>query len=208
MLTPQESARILIERRRVRSSMAEYTQYLDLGFVPAKHHRLICDTLDAVERGEKSRVAFFMPPGSAKSTYASRLFPAHYLGNNPQNSVLACSHTQGLADTFGRHVRNLFARPEHVALFGVSLSKDSQAASHWSTDKGGEYFAAGVGVAIAGRRADIGIIDDPVQNREDADSVTAQERKWDWYVSDFLPRLKPQAAQILIMTRWHERDLA
>lgn len=72
---------------------------------------------------------------------------------------------------------------------------------------GGEYFAVGIGGAISGRRADLGIIDDPVRSRQDADSERARETAWQWYLNDFLPRLKPGAAQIVIMTRWHEDDL-
>jgi predicted phage terminase large subunit-like protein len=208
LITPSEAAELILARRKARASMVEYVKYLDLGFVPAKHHELMCAKLDAVERGEIDRLMLFLPPGSGKSKYGSELFPAYYLGKNPTKSIIACSHTQPLADRFGRRVRNLFMQPEHNALFGIGLASDSKAASYWSTERDGEYFAAGVGVAISGRRADIGLIDDPVKNREDADSITSQERVWDWYINDFYPRLKPNASQIIISTRWHERDLS
>lgn len=208
LVTPAIAAEQLLARRLAKRSMVDYVTYLDLGFVPARHHVLMCNKLDAVERGEIDKLMLFLPPGSAKSKYGSELFPARYLGLNPKNAIIACSHTQPLADRFGRRVRNLFSRPEHSALFNVSIASDAQAASHWSTDQEGEYFAAGVGVAISGRRADCGIIDDPVRSREDADSLSRQEGVWDWYINDFLPRLKPNAAQILIQTRWSEGDLA
>lgn len=207
IITPRDAAKQLLQRRAARNSIEEYISYMDFGFVPMKHHRLMISKFEAVARGEIPLLGLALPPGSAKSTYGSMIFPAWYLGNNPTLSVLACSHTQTLADRFGRKVRNIFSRQDHARLFGVGISRDSQAAGAWSTERDGEYFAAGVGVAIAGRRADIGIIDDPVPNRAAADSLTFQENCWDWYINDFLPRLKPNAAQIIISTRWNEGDL-
>jgi hypothetical protein len=150
----------------------------------------------------------FMPPGSAKSTYTSVLFPSWYVGKHPDHDLIAASHTHELAELFGRRVRNILATPDYGTLFDVRLTDDSYAASRWSTTAGGEYFAAGVGGAIAGRRANGGLIDDPVKSREDADSEQQRDRAWNWYKADFLTRLKPGAWIVLIMTRWHEDDLA
>lgn len=194
-------------RRTARKTLAAYIDYLDLGIKPASHHKLLLGALELVERGECPRLMVCMPPGSAKSTYASIVFPAWYLGKSPERSVIAASHTQELAERFGRRVRNIFAGAEHGNVFGVGVAEDSQAAGRWDTTKGGEYFVAGVGGSITGRRADLGIIDDPVKSREDADSERSRDRAWDWYVNDFLTRLRPGAAQIVIMTRWHEDDL-
>lgn len=177
-----------------------------VGFAPAAHHRLLLRELEAVSRGECNRLAIFMPPGSAKSTYSSVLFPPWLLSRKPDSCVIAASHTQELADTFGRRVRNLVQ--EYGPVLGYSLSKDSQAAGRWNTTNGCEYFAAGVGGSITGRRADLALIDDPVKSAEDADSEVNRERQWDWYRFDLLTRLKPGAAVILIQTRWHEEDLA
>jgi predicted phage terminase large subunit-like protein len=162
---------------------------------------------EAVARGKIAKLALRLPPNSAKSTYGSIIFPAWYLGNNPTKSIIACSHTQTLADKFGRKVRNLFSRAEHQRLFNVGIAKDSQAVGNWATDQDGEYFAAGVGAAITGRRGDIGLIDDPVRGFDAAYSPTNQEAVWDWYVSEFCTRLNPNAAQILIMTPWNDNDL-
>jgi len=95
----------------------------------------------------------------------------------------------------------------HRNVLGIGVAADRKSVGEWETEAGGEYYAAGVGGSITGRRADLGIIDDPVRGREDADSERARETAWQWYVSDFLPRLKPGASQIVIMTRWHEDDL-
>lgn len=184
-----------------------FIKYLDLGIVPAKHHRLLIEHLEAVERSEIDRLMVLMPPGSAKSTYASVLFPPWFMGRNPQAGVLGASNTSDLAEHFSKRSRNLVASDAFRNVFDFGVSEDGQAASNWTTEAGGEFFAAGVGGAIAGRRADLGLIDDPIRNREEADSDRIREKQWNWYVHDFLPRLKPGARQILIQTRWHEDDL-
>lgn len=197
----------LDRRIAAQRSLAAFIEYRRAGYVPALHHRLLIDKLEAVERGEIERLMVCMPPGSAKSTYTSIEFPAWFLGRNPALSVIAASHTQELAERFGRRVRNIVASNEFRAVFGGGVSEDSASAGRWDTAAGGEYFAAGVGGAITGRRADLAIIDDPVKSREDADSERSREKAWDWYLNDFLTRLKPGARQIVVMTRWHEDDL-
>jgi predicted phage terminase large subunit-like protein len=174
--------------------------------LPAAHHRLLIDKLEAVARRDIPRLAIFMPPGSAKSTYASVLFAPWLLANQPHINVLAASHTTELAEKWGRRVRNLIA--EHSNVLGISLSQDSQAAGRWALSSGGEYYAAGVGTGIAGFRANLGIIDDPIRSRQDADSELIRDRIWDWYINDFRTRLVPGAREVLIQTRWHEDDLA
>lgn len=146
-----------------------------------------------------------MPPGSAKSTYASVLFPPWLMANAAVN-VLAASHTTELAEKWGRRVRNLVN--EHSNTLGIGLAADNQAAGRWALTSGAEYYAAGVGTGIAGFRAKFGLIDDPIRSRQDADSELIRDRIWDWYINDFRTRLVPGAAEILIQTRWHEDDLA
>lgn len=194
-------------RLRAQTSLAACIDYRQAGYAPSAHHRLLIEKLEAVERGEIPRLMVCMPPGSAKSTYSSIEFPAWALGRNPKMSVIAASHTQELADRFGRRVRNVVASAEFGRVFGVGVADDSSSAGRWDTTRGGEYFAAGVGGSITGRRADLVVIDDPVKSREDADSERSREKAWDWYVNDLLTRLKPGARQIVVMTRWHEDDL-
>jgi hypothetical protein len=244
--------------RSLRKSLIQWVQYL--GLKPATHHRMLLEALQAVAEGQIDRLAIFMPPGSAKSTYASILFPPWFLGYHLASStnsssadprqgaeaadhlavpsagkmqgwaraapgaldarsarlpldrarnILAASHTTELATRFGRRVRNLIQ--EHGHVLGLEMSEDSAAADRWALAEscgGSEYYAAGVDTGIAGFRADLAIIDDPVRSRSDADSSTTRERHWEWYKSDLLPRLRPGAAIVLIMTRWHEDDLA
>jgi predicted phage terminase large subunit-like protein len=107
----------------------------------------------------------------------------------PERSLLAASHTIELAEKWGRRVRNLIA--EHSAVLGMRLADDSHAAGRWEIENGGQYYAAGVGTAIAGFRADGALIDDPIRSREDADSEGVRDKVWDWYKSDLLTRLRP-----------------
>lgn len=208
--SPQRLLSLETEIRRrlaAQSRLAQFIEYRDAGIKPAKHHNLLIDHLEAVERGDIDRLMVCMPPGSAKSTYTSVEFPAWFLGRNAGLSVIAASHTQELAERFGRRVRNIVASDEFARVFGFSVAEDSSSAGRWDTSKGGEYFAAGVGGSITGRRADLAVIDDPVKSREDADSERSRQKAWDWYTNDLLTRLKPKARQIVVMTRWHEDDL-
>jgi len=167
---------------------------------------MLIEALERVERGEIPRLAVFMPPGSAKSTYASVLFPPWLMARQQTGNILAASHTTELAEKWGRRVRNLVH--EYAGELGITPAADSQAAGRWALTSGAEYYSAGVGTGIAGFRAKYGIIDDPIRSRQDADSELIRDRIWDWYINDFRTRLVPGAAEILIQTRWHEDDLA
>lgn len=202
-ISPREAATELLTRRKLRKSLTEFCRLA--GFEPAKHHKLLIDALEAVERGELDKLAVFMPPGSAKSTYASVLFPAWVMPRQDWN-VLAASHTTELAEKWGRRVRNLIG--EHGLSLNAAIAQDSQAAGRWALSTGAEYYAAGVGTGIAGFRAKLGLIDDPIRSRQDADSELIRDRIWDWYINDFTTRLVPGSRQVLIQTRWHEDDLA
>jgi hypothetical protein len=172
------------------------------------HHTYMCDKLEAVERGEIRRLMFFLPPRHGKSELGSVQFPAWFLGRNPTKEIINASYTSDLAVDFGRRVRNAVDSKEFKNLFEVGLSEDSQAANKWHTEVGGSYVAVGVGGPITGRGADILIIDDPFKNRKEADSPVIRQQVWDWYASTAYTRLSPRGAVILIMTRWHDSDLA
>jgi predicted phage terminase large subunit-like protein len=195
-------------REAARASLTQFIRVAMPDIEPAAHHQLIIAKLEAVARGEIKRLMLFLPPGSAKSTYASVLFPPWFMGNHPSLPVIAASHSKELAERFGRRVRNLVGSPLFRETFGFGLSGDSGAAGRWETARGGEYFAVGVDASVTGRRCALGIIDDPVKGRAEADSPTVRQHVWEWYKSDFWTRLIPGAAIILIMTRWHDDDLA
>jgi predicted phage terminase large subunit-like protein len=129
------------------------------------------------------------------------------MGRHPEATLLGVSNATTLAERFSRRARNIVSSERFRTLFGFGCSEDAQAAGSWETERGGEFFAAGIGSSITGRRADGGLIDDPVKSREEADSERIREKHWDWYINEFTTRLKPHAWQILIQTRWHEDDL-
>src|SRR5215831_4776274 len=206
LLSPRvvAAARELLRRRKVLRSFNAWASQNQ--FEPAAHHRLLMAKLVRVCRGTCPRLMVFMPPGSAKSTYGSILFPAWYLARHSNHAILAASHTVELAEKWGRRVRNSIE--EHGPTLGLAIAADNAAAGRWALTSGAEYYAAGVGVGIAGFRADLAIIDDPVRSREDADSSLVREKTWDWFKSDLSTRMKPGGRIVLIQTRWHEDDLA
>jgi predicted phage terminase large subunit-like protein len=161
--------------------------------------------LDAVASGQTERLMVFMPPGSAKSTYASVIFPAWWFTRHPASSVIIASHTAGLAEHFSRQVRGLVA--EYGPPLGTDLVSNDRAARRWRLSTGGQYFATGLRGPLAGRRADLIVIDDPVKSQAEADSAIARDAAWNWYRFDLITRLTPGGRVVLVMTRWHEDDL-
>ncbi len=173
---------------------------------PARHHLLMIAQLEEVASGRCDRLMIQMPPGSAKSTYGSILFPAYFLSQHPTAQIIGTAHTASLADYFGRHVRNVVI--EHGETLGLSLAKASRASSRFAVTEGGEYFAAGVRGPITGRRGDLILIDDPIKSWAEAESPRFRSALYDWYRAELTARLKPEGRIVLMMTRWHEDDLA
>jgi predicted phage terminase large subunit-like protein len=195
--------------RKAREHLSGFVKYMQpADMQPALHHLVMCEALNAAINGDCKKVMLQLPPGSAKSTMTSVLAPQFFLGKNPQLSVIQACHTSELAERFGRKVRNSLESTEFQRVFpGVSVAADNAAAGRWETNKGGEYTAFGVGGSVTGRRADLGLIDDPVRSREDADSERVREKTWDWYVNDFLTRMKPGGRIVICATSWHQDDL-
>ena len=196
-----------VSRERIRTNLLDWaTDVLaPMGLVPGAHHRFLLKHLDLVASGGIRRLMVLMPPGSAKSTYTSIIFPIWWFMRHPVSSVIAASHTAALVEHFSRRMHALIQENRHK--IGFQLHTDDRSASHWRTDAGGEYFAAGVRGAITGRRADLAIIDDPVKSMAEADSERHRRHVWEWYTADLMTRLKPDARVVLVMTRWHEDDL-
>jgi predicted phage terminase large subunit-like protein len=205
-LSQAEAAEALLARRLIRRDLARWCDYAlaPRGLKPAAHHRLLIRELADVASGHNDRLMVFMPPGSAKSTYTSDLFPPWYLAQAPDLSIIAASNTADLAQSFSRRVRSRVR--EHGAVLRYRLEREAE--ELWTTSNGGQYRAAGVGGVITGLRADLAVIDDPIRSREDADSETRRNRVWEWFQDDLTTRLRPGAGIVLVQTRWHEDDLA
>jgi predicted phage terminase large subunit-like protein len=194
------------QRRALRRDFGRWCEHAlaPQGFAPAAHHRLLIHELQAVADGLQDRLMVFMPPGSAKSTYTSDLFPAWFLAQGRDRRVIATSNTADLAGTFSRRVRGRIR--EHGPALGYQLEREAE--DLWTTTNGGEYRAAGIGGVITGLRADLALIDDPVKSREEADSAARRARVWEWFQDDLRTRLRPGAAVVVVQTRWHEDDLS
>lgn len=208
-VTPAEAARWLLARKKARDDFVSFSGYMQPeDQQPQLHHILLGNALDRVCNGRDGRVMLTLPPGAAKSTYGSGLFPAYFLGRHPEAYVIACSHTQAFSARWGRRVRNMIAEKKYQQLYPMSIASDSAAADAWATSTGGEYFAVGIGGKVQGRRADLIVIDDPFGSRQDADSELIRDHVWNWFETDLRPRLKPGGRIVLINTRYHMDDLS
>ena len=201
-----ERAAILEKQQKAKDNFMDFVKMMWPSFIGGRHHQMVAEKLEAVAKGELKRLIINMPPRHTKSEFASYLFPAWMIGRRPDMKIMQATHTADLSIRFGRKVKNLMETKEYQGLFDVRLRSDSKAAYRWETDDGGEYYAAGVGGNIAGRGADLFIVDDP-HSEQDAMSLTALENAWDWYTSGPRQRLQPGGAIILVMTRWGENDL-
>jgi predicted phage terminase large subunit-like protein len=192
-----------------RKSLIAYAIASWPGYRPGWHHRKLADALQRVVDGTLKRLIITMPPRHGKSMLASEFLPSFYLGHHPDHQIIHASYSQDLVDGFGRKVRNALRDELYHALFpGTVLSEDSQAADQFSTQSGGVYKAVGVGGSATGRGAHLLLIDDPIKDRQDAESEVIREKLKDWYTSVAYTRLMTGGAVIVIQTRWHEDDLA
>jgi len=224
-LSQQAAARELLRRRRGRDSLVGYASAIEIPGKPvdddpeawlfepvesglAHHHRLICDAFERTAARRHGRLMLFMPPGSAKSTYASVVAPTYLMGKIPNYKIILASYGQDLARRHGRRARQIARSPAYAALFGSAVRKDTSAADEWALTNGSEYLAAGILTGVTGNRANGIIIDDPVKGRQEADSPTTRETTWKAYQDDLMTRVIPGAWLALIQTRWHEDDLA
>jgi predicted phage terminase large subunit-like protein len=173
------------------------------GEMPALHHRLICSELEALARGKCKRLMILAPPGSAKTTYTSRLFPAWYFAFRPRSSIIAVSHTQELSETNSGFVQRIIR--DNGDTLGYTLANDAK--GRWYSSNSCGYLAGSVGSAILGFRANVAVIDDPIKSRQEAESETSREHTWTWFTNDLMTRLTPDGAIILIATPFHEDDL-
>ena len=210
-----EAERLKLELRLALLEGQEQAQNTFLGFsryvwpeaIISSHHEIMSRAFDRIADGSLKRLIVNMPPRHTKSEFASYLLPAYIMGRDPRTKIIQATHTGELAVRFGRKVRNLMDLDRYTEVFSdVALKADSKAAGRWDTDKGGEYFAVGVGGAMTGRGADMLIIDDP-HSEQDAQSQLALENAWEWYTSGPRTRLQPGGAIVIVMTRWGTKDL-
>ena len=218
LLPPSEQKRFLslleeyeqaTNRKACDANFLPFVKHIWAAFIEGYHHTKMADAFDRVANGDLKRLIINMPPRHTKSEFASYLLPAWYLGKNPEKKIIQIAHTAELAVGFGRKVRNLVGSEDFKEVFpNVALQSDSKAAGRWNTNKGGEYFAIGVGGAVTGKGADVLIIDDPHSEQEgQSGDPSVFDRVYEYYTSGPRQRLQPGGSIVIVMTRWHKRDL-
>ena len=220
LLPEQEQAKLLEDLKlleNLKTKETAQTKFMSFvrlvwpAFISGRHHALMANAFERVAKGELKRLIINMPPRHTKSEFASYLLPAWFLGKFPHKKVIQASNTGELAVGFGRKVRNLVDTEVYKSVFpGVGLQSDSKAAGRWNTNSGGDYFAIGIGGTVTGKGADILIIDDPHSEQEATLAETNSDiydKSYEWYTSGPRQRLQPNAAIIIVMTRWSKKDL-
>ena len=192
-----------------KNSFLDFVKHVYPGYKVGPHHLKLAQIFEDIAKGLKKRVIVNIAPRHGKSELISYLAPAWFLGKHPEKKIIMSSHTADLAVNFGRRVRNLVGSENYRDIFPqIELQADSKSASRWGTNFNGEYFAIGVGGALAGRGADLFIIDDPHSEQE---AKTGRPDvflpAWEWFQSGPLQRLMPGGAIIVVMTRWSKLDL-
>lgn len=197
------------EQNQARENLINFALSVYPGYSVGAHHRHIAKIFREVLDGTKKRVIINVPPRFGKSILTSFLFPAWYLGHRPSSQIIMATHTASLSVDFGRQVRNLIASSDYQKIFpGTELSEDSQSAGSWNTNKQGKYYAVGVGGALAGRGADLFVIDDAHSEQDmKSGSKLPFDQAWTWYQTGPRQRLLWDAAIVVLMTRWATYDL-
>jgi len=211
LLQELDRLEVIKEREDAANNFMHFVKKVWPHFIEGAHHKRMARAFERVAKGELKRLIINMPPRHTKSEFASYLLPAWFLGNFPHKKVIQTSHTAELAVGFGRKVRNLVDQEVYTSVFpGVGLQADSKAAGRWATNKGGDYFAIGVGGAVTGKGADLLIIDDPHSEQEAAlaeINPDIYDKTYEWYTSGPRQRLQPGGGIVIVMTRWSKRDL-
>lgn len=192
-----------------KDSFLDFIHHVYPDYKVGAHHKRLAKIFEEIAEGKKKRVVVNIAPRHGKSEMISYLAPAWFLGKFPHKKIIMASHTADLAVNFGRRVRNLVSSDSYKDIFPqVELQSDSKSASRWGTNFQGEYFAIGVGGALAGRGADLFIIDDP-HSEQEAKQGRADVflPAWEWFQSGPIQRLMPGGAIIVVMTRWSKLDL-
>lgn len=199
----------LNKKTLIKAIPAAYAQFVSQGrWKPAKHLMLLNRKLMDVTAGRIKRLIITMPPRSGKSEFTSKIFPAWYLGNFPDNRIILASYEATFAEQWGAAARDIFEE-YNGELFNLELKKGMTASRRWGIeDHLGSMMTAGVGGPLTGKGGNLIIIDDPVKNDEEANSQTMRDKLWSWFGTTLMTRLQPGGSVLLIMTRWHFDDLA
>lgn len=209
-VTRAEAATELQRRRRARNSLLHFTNFTFPGYRADPAHDLIAATLERVVVGDIKKLMIFAPPQHGKSELVSVRLPAYWLARRPNDPVMLASYNASLAEKHGGEARAVVESPLFSRLFpNIATTQSSRAKDEWAIDghRGG-MRSSGVGGPLTGYGAGLGIIDDPFENWAEAQSLTVRNSVWGWWKGTFRTRIWEGGAIILVMTRWHEDDLA
>lgn len=173
-----------------------------------RHQKYITDKLQLIIDGEQKYYIIEIPPQHGKSTVITETFPAYYLMRNPDSLAMVVSYSEELYKKFGRKNREKF-RLFSDSLFDLKISSETSSVSEWGIDGHlGSLYSTSILGGATGRGARLLIIDDPIKNRAEAESKTIRDKIYNEWQDTFYSRLTADASVIVIMTRWHEDDLA
>lgn len=217
-----EAHALALEEQAYQAELVRYAPHDLLSFVELTHpgyragwvHEELCQALQrfvfAIERGESPCLILSMPPRHGKSAIISRRLPIWFLGRNPSLRVILATYGQTLSSDMSRDAKRVRDATIDAGLWSHLATgagrQDTESA--WEIDGGGGMYAAGIRGGITGKGASLIIVDDPVKNREQADSPTIREKVWKGYNDDLSTRAAPACGKVILATRWHEDDLS
>lgn len=210
----------LIKVKMARDSLIEFVKFTtpDIdepentdksAYDPQLIHIKLAELLEKVEQGKITRLIVTTPPGIGKSQLVSRRFPAWVVGKHPTWETMLATYNESFAESFGGNVRDLVRGNNYKQVFpGVQLKPGSQSKEKIENTNGGSWVFIGCGGSATGRRCDLGLIDDPVKDREEADSPAMREKAWQWFTQVFMTRMRDfRSRVVVVMTRWSEDDI-
>lgn len=210
-ITQQQAAGELLARRKARKSLIDFTHFTFPRYRSGWHHRLIAEYLEKVTSGEVTNLMVFAPPRHGKSELIDIRWPAWDLGHDPAGHFIAAAYGDDLARTFSKACRDVIDSPDYQRLWAHQLKQRGD--TKWQLhrvddDHRASFIAAGILGPLTGEGATKLLIDDPVKNEEEAYSKKVRDKVWANYQTAANTRLAPQGSKVLVMTRWHDDDLA
>src|SRR3990167_4897616 len=197
--------------QQARSNLVDFSIATSPKYIPNWHHDLIAKELQHIEQHgarDYKILVVAVPPRHGKSQQISIDFPAWYLGKHPDEEIITSSYSAELVGDCGGKAGEKVNSQDYKVIFpDTILREDERARGRWRTLQGGSYTAVGVCGPITGRGAKVFVIDDPIKNREEAESLVQREKLYDWLTSVVMTRMEPNGVIVLVMTRWHMDDL-
>lgn len=200
-------------RAVLQTDYGEYVKHVHHGsWKKTPFHRFLCGYVQNFVERETDKpyeiLVITTPPQHGKSQSITETLPSWYLGRHPDKHVIEISYNEDFAIKFGRrNKRKIEEFGDEV--FGIRIAKDNNRAVEFElAETGGGMLSRGVGTGVTGQPADLMIIDDPIKNNKEAYSKSRRELIYSEWLMSFKTRLAPHSKVILIMTRWHEDDLA